>query len=222
MKRVPEIGSEWRSSKTGRTYRVIHAEPGRVLLQGDVQTVTVPHYEWPGIYRPMIDASEDTDQTITALLVGGAEGRHFERLWDQAAELGVEMKYHWGGKLKRVPDSLPIDINLVIFLSSHIGHAAQDATKNMAKGVVPIAHAPSGGFKHYLEAELDKLGFERFGATPTIRRPSGHYSWEGRAYVWKEHAHASGESAPPPHGGGSRVLALGLTALALFGLTGSD
>jgi len=224
MTEIPDIGTMWVHAQSQRLYRVLHVDPQRVLLQGDVQTMKIPLYDWPGQLEPFIEAGhEEEAPVITALLVGGSEGHHFDRIWDQAADLGVDIDYHWAGDLKRLPSKLPSDIQLVIVLVSHLSHSMYDATKLMAKShATPLARVPSSGFKPSLQLELSKLGFEGYGATYR-KRPTrdGHYSWTGSTYEWREPAV---ELPPPPSGpvaSGSSPESepmLGVMAMALLGL----
>jgi len=211
---TPDIGSIWRSSTTGNSYRVLHVDDQKIVLQSDTQTIKMPLYQWPADMSPVIDAIGPSEG-LKALVVGGSEGRHFERLWDQAADLGVDLAYHWNGQLKRIPSSLPADINLVIILVSHIGHPQQNAVKLMTKGVVPVAYVPSGGFKPSLQTEMKKLGFEQFGAARARPRSRGHYSWTGRSYIWREHGAYSDREVPAA---GVQEPLLGAIVMALLGL----
>lgn len=195
---MPAVGTMWRSTQSGELYRVLHVDTQRVLLQGDVQTVRVPTYSWPSDLEPVIEVPQGGDAEATvALLVGGAEGHHFDRLWDQAAELGIDVAYHWNGELSRLPSKIPVDVQLVIILVSHISHRPYDEAKSMARTKdLPLVHVPSGGFKPSLQAELAKIGFEGFGAFSGRLEHRGHYSWTGSTYEWRE---PSMSILPPPH-----------------------
>lgn len=233
----PKNGSVWKDSNTGALYRVAQATRNSVLLIGDFGRLKVPNYEWPGPFV-IVDGEEEGSEDIVALLVGGATGQHFQRVWEQAAELGVDIEYHWPYDVKNIPTKIPSDVNLVIALVSHVSHDAYGNTKKMAKSSrIPFARAPSSGFQHALAEELTKLGFgDGFGAVileedgdgfhmsfiPTNRgrRPAreGVYTWTGTEYVYQE-IHST-DLAPPSQrameepGGSAAIDAL----VAAFGL----
>lgn len=176
---LPQQGSIW--TKGGVEYRVVHADASRVKLVGPTGLSVVPLYEWPAGHAPVtVQASAEP---VIAMLVGGSTGRHFDRLWEQAADIGVDLQYHWPAGRTVGPPRLPLDVQLVVMLVSHVPHKTYDAAKLLAKGArVPVARVPSGGFQASLKDELDKLGIEtQYGLLPSSPTPCG-YRWTGRAW----------------------------------------
>lgn len=214
---VPDIGTMWRSSSQKKLFRVVHVDPRRVLLQGDTGMVEIPVYDWPlPDLAPVIDQETVAPRALSALLVGGAEGSHFIRVWEQAADLGVDLMFHWNMELRQLPSSLPAGIDLVILLVSHMTHDKQEKVKSIAKGSVPIARVASSGFRHQLQQELTKLGFdEGFGGLAERQRPSseGHYSWTGVTYEWREHRPESTEVAQTNSESMMALAVMGFVAL---------
>lgn len=177
----PTPGTTWRNPQDKTVFRVLHANRRRVLLMGDTGTVEIPLYNWPGPLLPVIDVEEEGED-IVAVLVGGSTGQHFTRLWEQAAEIGVDIEYHWPW---RPPTVLPKNVSLVIVLVSHVAHENYFQVKAIAQEAqVPIARVPSSGFRHALQGELTKLGFgDSFGAL-SRNTERGVYTWTGTAYEW--------------------------------------
>jgi hypothetical protein len=233
----PKSGSIWKDSSTGAMYRVAHVTRNHVLLVGDLGAHTVQNYEWPGAFV-LVESDEDESEDIIALLVGGATGQHFQRAWEQAAELGVDIEYHWPYDVKNIPTKIPSDVNLVIALVSHVSHDAYGNSKKMAKSSrIPFARAPSAGFQGSLAEELKKLGFgDSFGAVileedgdgfHAIFIPAkqgrkaareGVYTWTGTEYVYQE-IHSTDLALPSQHAMKEHVEGAAIDALvAAFGL----
>jgi hypothetical protein len=64
---------------------------------------------------------------MDCILVGGEEGRHLERLNEQAQAQGLTILWHVPGSARRPPAQLPQDAKLLLVLKSHVGHPLMDA-----------------------------------------------------------------------------------------------
>lgn len=198
---LPDPGSAWLQGST--TWWVTAITQRGVLLHSELgQAVTVPPYAWPGEFAPR-DAQTRQRRVLRALLIGGASGAPFERLWDRAAQLDVDIDYHipWAkesgsrsaGAFPKKP--LPPDIDLVIVLPL-MSHQQYNWYLKLVKGEgVPMLVVQSQGFLPGLQQGLKGLAAqgkipglheEDYGAVPSSRRTgwwelSSHGQW-----VWKE------------------------------------
>ena len=196
----PNVGTMWIDRETKKTFRVVKSGD-TILLMGDRGVLPVPEYLWPGDFVAL-DGSDSGSESepIRALLVGGSEGRHFERIWDHSADLGVDIEYHWPGDIRSFPSGIPVDVDLVILLVSHMSHAAQKIAKSSAKSRgVPVVQAPSRGFQNSLRAELEKLGLDSYGAVVMSSGPHGEgvYVWNGSNYVYRSVGSSSSNDLVP-------------------------
>ena len=203
---LPTPGTAWLRDAT--TWWVTAITQRGVLLHSETgQALTVPTYAWPADFQPQ--AVEVSDRRVLrALLIGGAGGARFERLWDQAAALDVDVDYHipWakdsgsgsGGSYPKKP--LPPDIDLVILvpLMSH-GQYWWYARRVKEEGLPMIVTHPQG-FQENLrqglrglasQGKIPGLREEDYGAVPPSRRAgwwelSSSDQWVWREPLWRE------------------------------------
>lgn len=191
--RLPQVGSVW--LRNGReTFRFVNVD-SHVLLMGDTGVSRVSIYEWPpaGLseLHPGRDPARQEAPPRCAMLVGGATGRHFTRLWEQAAEINIDIEYHWPVDVTHPPAKLPSDVDLLIGLVSHVSHKNLNSARALAKSRnVPIALVPSSGFRHSLQLELERLSIDpaQFGGEGSLtwRGDRTVWTWTGSGYVHQE------------------------------------
>ncbi len=214
--------------KDGEQYTVIDLTKKAVRLLGNTGTVDVPIYRWPDGFAPLVPEQEPADAVpLRALLVGGDAGGHADRLEELALNLGVDIVAHWPGTLAKMPSkSLPVHVDLVIFLTSHMGHSLQNSVKPAVKRAgMPMALVRSNGFENDLRLELEKLGLrERVGAfsgeyqIPVATPADGRYVWTGRMWTWEEPEGPLLTGEPGSDGGGGEGFVAGvLSFLAVLG-----
>lgn len=220
MPTPPEVGSLWRNPQ-GEIFRVIKVTPYAVKLQSNTGVSDISGYDWPLTLSQVIEEVSPADSVITALLVGGEEGKHFDRLWEQAADVGVEISHHWpgGGYATTMPSTLP-GVDLVIFLTSHLGHPAFNNVKKMlVSQPIPAAHVQSQGFQYKLRSELTRLKLEPPSGFGGLVQPAdrkvyrGHYVWTGRAWTWSSASEVSLDTEASNSGIGWAMVVGVLTGL---------
>jgi hypothetical protein len=226
---LPTPGSVWLRGST--TWWVTAITQRGVLLHSELgQALTVPPYAWPGDFTPR-DSETRQRRVLRGLLIGGASGVPFERLWDRAAQLDVDIDYHipWSkdsgsksaGSFPKRP--LPSDIDLVILVPL-MGHAQYNWYLKLVKGEgVPMLVVQSQGFLSGLQKGLRALATqgkipglleEDYGAVPRSRRTGWWELSVAGQWTWKE---ASRRAEPAVARGGllAAVLA-GLSALLVW------
>jgi hypothetical protein len=168
---------------------------------------------------------------LRAMMIGGAEGRHFLRVFDMAKEQGVDIEEHSPGDYKSPSAEIPKNINLLIFLVSHMAHKQMDGVKTVAKlRGIPIAMVRSDGFAHGLENELDRLkmhpmkSYGGYGGYGGMEHPLGDpandwwRTWNGVCWVVTTRREVLAREEEESGDGG---LLLGASALALLALLAS-
>lgn len=211
--RLPDRGETF--SRGGDEYVVVNLTREFVRLVGPSGTVDVPLWSWPADFRSTRATDEEEGRPLTALLIGGESGRHLDRLEKIASSLGVDIAVHWPYSLRKLPSkSLPVNIDLVIYLVSHMGHQTYEATKPMVKSQgIPAALTTSAGFETTLRDELERLGLLRSSFKGEYLLPVSAPA-EGR-YVWQNGIYTYVEAEPEPITDDSGVASL-LSALAVF------
>jgi hypothetical protein len=125
------------------------------------------------------------DKAVQAMIVGGAGGRHWQRLFRICGQLGVHALDHVPeDKLRRAPANIRPDVELLIVLVSHGGHAGTDRFIKAAKlARVPYVLVPSQGFKRvlgeYLIEHQELFQGLRSGAPPV------NWWWEWTDQGWE-------------------------------------
>lgn len=196
---LPAPGSQVQG--LGQTWMVVaHTRQG-VLLQSlsSGESRTVPSWEWPPDWLERRGIGRRERPVFEAMLIGGASGRHAQRLIDQALPLGVRVEYHQPleKKTKNLAQ-IPRGVDLVVFLRSHAGHGAYETYKPRAKARrIPLLLVDSAGFQEALRAQLEQFSsggllpgaqpsdYERFGAEdgPTV---PGWWEHNGSQWIWRE------------------------------------
>lgn len=172
----------------GVSWLVIDLTTRYIKLLGETGTREIPTWDWPGQYRSESEAAQAERPPIRALLVGGAPGRHMDRLEDLAGRQGVDIVAHWPNSSKRIPRGLPSNIDVVIILVSHIDHCVSlNSTQMASKAGVTVLLVPSAGFEHSLASELRTKGVikEGFGSEPLPVVDHGTYEWTGDVWTWR-------------------------------------
>lgn len=189
--RLPDRGQVL--TRDGQEWTVVDLTSRYVRLLGPSGTLDVPVWDWPQGFQTEEEFTIEAPR-IRAILVGGASGRHLDRLEAAAAQQGVDIVAHWPSDLRRVPSKrIPGQIDLVVWLVSHLDHSMYDATKLMARDQgLPCASVPSQGFAGALQSELRRLGLSggsgggSYGTLPVARPAEGRYVWTGSTWTWQE------------------------------------
>jgi hypothetical protein len=187
--RLPDRGDVL--TRDGQQWTVIDLTNRHVRLLGDMGTRDVPVWEWPQGFQPLGGQESESGEAprIKALLIGGAAGKHLDRIEKIADDQGVDIAAHWPSNTRKLPSQrIPVHIDLVIWLTSHIDHSTYYATKSMAESQgLPTAHVPSQGFGPNLAKELARLGLRRSEYGVLVAEPSqGRYEWTGSTWTWRE------------------------------------
>lgn len=227
----PAPGSQLRevgTSRSGVTWYVIAHTRAGILMQSNVGgSKTIPYYQWP---VPWLEdeLQKGAPPVLMAMLVGGAPGQHFERIWDHASDLNVDIDYHVPVDQKhqratRVPP-IPQGVDVLILLVSHMSHTIYYHYKKLAgEAGVPLISLTSKGFKPQLEVGMRRLiegGHlpnvlqEQYGAVPRIRR-KGWWEASGTKWVWREAGNRQIARDQPSSGGSEEAAPWGLVALVL-------
>jgi hypothetical protein len=232
MSSHPIPGTEWTNGE--KTGRIVKSDGRLVRLATDSGVVDVALRDWPGDWC-RISTNEEVDKAEAALgmkrlrtmMIGGAEGRHFLRIFDMAKEQGVDIEEHSPGD-KSPSSNVRGDIELMIFLVSHMGHWHMDGIKSVAKARgIPIAMVRSDGFAYGLENELDRLKMhpmKKYGGMSSADLPLGDpandwwYTWNGVCWVVTTRREILAREEEENGNGG---LLLGASALALLALLAS-
>jgi|GEM_PF-6143823 len=219
-RRLPDRGSVL--EKGGDQWTVVDLTTRYVRLLGDRGTLDVPIWRWPDGYSAVAAAEEEGEgRPIRALLVGGESGRHLDRIEELARAQGVDIVMHWPMDMRRLPSKqIPGHVELVIWLVSHMGHSAYDASKRMASGQgISTAHVPSAGFESALSAELDRLGLRRtprFSGQyemPVATPAQGRYVWTGTTWSWQDAEESPVVADGGGSGGGGEDVVAGILSL---------
>jgi hypothetical protein len=218
----PDPGSRW--TRAGEVHTVSAVTRQRVILVGDEGGYAeVSLYEWPAGFELVPDPEADASHRIEAMLVGGASGDHFVRIKDLAAELGVDVVMHVPMTVSRAPATIPRDVELVIFLVSHMSHKVFNSMKDTAQAMgIPVVLVPSGGFKPALQLELERKGIRVGGSVYGGVGGDQHWEWTGEAWSLVEEGRVLPVPVPSGNapvegesGAGDNVLA-GLLSLLPF------
>lgn len=205
-------------------WTVVDLTKRHVRLLGSTGTIDVPLYRWPDGFAPLVPEQEAREVPVRALLVGGDAGGHLDRLEELSRRVGVDIVAHWPGSLARVPSKqLPVHIDLVIYLASHMSHPMQAAIKPLAKARgLPAATVFSQGYEEGLRKELERLGLRprRFSGEyelPVAAPVDGRYVWTGSTWSWQEAGGPMFVDDGGSGGGGEGFLAGLLSFAALLG-----
>lgn len=236
---TPRPGARYHCTETpGVDWTAVNVRAGDALFVSDTgERRTVYRAQWPGPFSlvPGEDATGagTTTHAIEALLVGGAEGKHLDRIRRLAAEQNVHVYAHVSGDVERT-GAIPGDVELVILLSSHMSHAHYNVYKENAKAAgLPFVSVYSNGFASELAAELIRIkgpGKESMGAMAAAVPIDDPY-WEWMDGTWELHAPRPNgwtdedQASPPSRVEGSNSgtaialasLLAGGTILALIG-----
>lgn len=157
-----------------------------ILLLGPEGVKNIPLWQWPGALRP-VSHEEAPSRSIPALLVGGDAGKHLDRIERLAKNEGVDIVAHWPGRLARAPSRIPIDVELIIVLVSHIGHSLEAGVlqKVPEGGHIQVVRVPSQGFEEGLRKELEKVGLKRRDSFGEDDVGEGRYVWTGSLWEWE-------------------------------------
>jgi hypothetical protein len=185
---LPEIGTQWTNGLL--TVRVVGADKRGVKIVSDSGYQVIAPYAWPGLFVPVM-AETEPQGMLRACLIGGAEGRHFERILDIAADRGIDIAMHTPGD--KGFGGIPDHTDLVITLASHLSHGVYDLTKAVCKArSIPLALVVSQGFGGSLDKELERLGIpnkmkkDNFGAVEEGSSRMTWTTWNGRVWVTTE------------------------------------
>lgn len=184
-----------------------------VRLLGLLGVKDIPLWQWPGSLRP-VSHEEAPSRSIPALLVGGDAGKHLDRIEKLARACGVDIVAHWPGRLARAPSRIPIDVELIIVLVTHIGHSLEAGVlqKVPEGGHIKVVRVPSQGFEEGLRKELEKVGLKRRDGFGEDEVGEGRYVWTGSLWEWE-----TVDSSPRPDvDGGEDIVAGVLSLMALL------
>lgn len=184
-----------------------------IRLLGPLGVKDIALWQWPGSMRPL-SHEEAPSRSIPALLVGGDAGKHLDRIEKLAKTCGVDIVAHWPGRLARAPSRIPIDVELIIVLVTHIGHSLEAGVlqKVPEGGHIKVVRVPSQGFEEGLRKELEKVGLKRRDGFGEDEIGEGRYVWTGSLWEWE----AAEPSAHPDVDGGEDIVAGVLSLMALL------
>lgn len=190
---LPAPGTRW--TPEGRegvfTVRDVDLRRGVLLLGDDGSVVRAAAHDWPRGWvlvpgESEMEAGETERHPMRTFLVGGASGRHLDRIRGILAESGFALEQHVPGESgNRLPKPAS-DIEVIVVLVSHTGHALYWAAKEVGKARgLPVVLVESAGIREDLRTERARLrlgAWERMGAQ---EGPSeGWWTWDGETWVW--------------------------------------
>lgn len=134
-----------------------------------------------------MEAGETERHPMRTFLVGGATGRHLERIRTILAEQGFSLEQHVPGESGNRLPKPSSDIEVIVVLVSHTGHPMYWAAKETGKARgLPVVLVESAGIREDLRKERQRLGlgaWERMGADAPIE-PDGWWTWDGLGWSW--------------------------------------
>jgi hypothetical protein len=215
---IPTPGSWWR--RGDRIWEVTRVDLRNIQLvrAGSMESVTVPLARWPSDFQRMAGLAPDPGRIpvakpeagpVPAILIGGDAGHHFIRIRDLAMELDVDIVAHVPEDIRNLPGALPVRVELVIVLASHIDHRMSDWAKRTAAAQgLPLVSVPSNGFRFWLRdilAREQPWVLERPERSPRYGAASDDqpwWLWNGKTWTMVQ---GGGDAAwvdggPPPEG----------------------
>jgi len=229
---APAPGSRWTRESLGGG--VVHVyQNGVLLVSDDGVEHRIPGWAWPDGW--MLVPGDETGTTqlqpILALQVGGESGKHFVADKKLATRIGIDIIEHIPGTTRQVIRLLPQRVDLIILLTSHVGHPAMWSVKALAERQgIPVVTTTSENYLARLQEAVARIqpkilerrrSRETYGAGVDVLSPTW-WEWNDEDLVWVLHGiDEVDDVAPPPgipSGGGSvdTVLAglLGLASVA--------